>query len=47
MAYKWTLNDEGNIVFPVPENVKIPWDRSRGDLPLTTEYFNGTMYEKV
>ncbi len=47
MEYKWSLNDNGNIVFPVPEKVKIPWNKSRGDLPLTLEYFNGTMYEKV
>ena len=47
MANKWTLNEKGNIVFPVPETVKIPWDKSRGELPLTVEYFNGTMYEKV
>ena len=47
MAYEWTLNEKGNIVFPVPEKVKIPWDKSRGELPLTIEYFNGTMYEKV
>ena len=47
MANNWTLNEKGNIVFPVPETVKIPWDKSRGELPLTVEYFNGTMYEKV
>ena len=47
MANTWTLNENGNIVFPVPETVKIPWDKSRGELPLTVEYFNGTMYEKV
>ena len=47
MANNWTLNERGNIVFPVPNTVKIPWDKSRGDLPLTSEYFNGTMYEKV
>ena len=47
MAYEWKLNEDGKIVFPVPETVKIPWDKSRGELPLTGEYFNGTMYEKV
>ena len=47
MANNWKINENGNIVFPVPDKVKIPWDRSRGDLPLTVEYFNGTMYEKV
>ncbi len=47
MSNNWTINENGNIVFPVPETVKIPWDRSRGDLPLTIEYFNGTMYEKI
>lgn len=47
MADKWTINENGNIVFPVPDTVKIPWDKSRGDLPLTIEYFNGTMYEKI
>ena len=47
MSNNWTVNENGNIVFPVPETVKIPWNRSRGDLPLTIEYFNGTMYEKI
>ena len=47
MAYNWTLNEEGKIVFPIPEEVKTPWFRSTGDLPHTCEYFNGTMYEKV
>ena len=47
MANNWKINENGKIVFPVPENVKIPWDKSRGDLPLTIEYFNGTMYEKI
>ena len=47
MANNWTVNENGNIVFPVPDTVKIPWDKSRGDLPLTCEYFNGTMYEKI
>ena len=43
MANNWTLNERGNIVFPVPDTVKIPWDKSRGDLPLTIEYFNGEL----
>ena len=30
MAKKWMINEKGNIVFPVPETVKIPWDKSRG-----------------
>ena len=47
MAYEWKLNEDGKIVFPVPDTVKIPWDKSRGELPLTGEYFNGTMYEKI
>ena len=47
MANNWTINENGNIVFPVPDTVKIPWNKSRGDLPLTIEYFNGTMYEKI
>lgn len=43
----YELNDNGRIVFPVPETVKTPWLASRGDLPATLEYFDGTMYEKV
>lgn len=45
MEYK--LNEKGNIVFEIPEGVKTPWFKSRGDLPETLEYFNGSMYEKV
>ena len=40
-------NEEGKIIFPVPENVKIPWFNSDKRLPKTLEYFDGTMYEKV
>ncbi len=47
MATEWKLNENGNIVFPIPEGVKTPWFKSKGDLPETLEYFNGTMYEKV
>ena len=47
MALEWTLNDNKKITFPVPEFVDKPWEKSRGDLPFTLEYFNGTMYEKV
>ena len=43
----YQLNDNGKIVFPIPEGVKTPWFGSRGDLPVTLEYFDGTMYEKV
>lgn len=43
----WEVNEKGNIVFPVPEKVKIPWKKANGELPLTQEYFNGSMYEKV
>ena len=46
-AKLWEVNENGNIVFPVPEAVKIPWKKASGELPLTQEYFNGTMYEKV
>jgi len=47
MAYEKTLNEEGKIVFPVPETVKTPWFASSGNLPKTLEYTNGTIYEKV
>ena len=47
MSINWTLNENEKIVFPIPEGVKTPWFKSRGDLPETLEYFNGTMYEKV
>jgi len=47
MSYHYEINEKGNLVFPVPENVKRPWEKSTGDLPLTLEYFNGTMYEKL
>ena len=43
----YEINENGNIVFPVPEGVRTPWFASEGDLPSTLEYFNGTMYEKV
>jgi len=46
-TFKWHLNEDGNIVFPVPDTVKTPWFASEGDLPKTLEYFNGTMYEKL
>jgi hypothetical protein len=49
MDYKWSYNynENGRIVFPIPETVKTPWFRSRGDLPVTLEYFSGTMYEMI
>ena len=47
MSDKWTINENGKIVFPIPEKVKTPWFASKGDLPATLEYTNGTMYEKV
>ncbi|MBR0085885.1 MAG: AMP-binding protein, partial [Lachnospiraceae bacterium] len=47
MALKYEINENGNIVFPVPEGVKTPWFKSIGELPATLEYFNGTMYEKL
>jgi long-chain acyl-CoA synthetase len=47
MSHHHEINEKGNIVFPVPETVKRPWEKSAGDLPLTLEYFNGTMYEKL
>ena len=47
MTYTWTLNENGKIIFPVPETVRTPWFRSIGDLPKNLEYFNGTMYEMV
>ena len=47
MPYHWILNENGNIEFPIPEDVRTPWFRSSGDLPRTCEYFNGTMYEKI
>ena len=43
----YEINDNGKIVFPIPKTVKTPWFKSRGDLPMTLEYFDGTMYEKV
>lgn len=47
MSLNWKLNESEKIVFPIPEGVKTPWFKSRGDLPETLEYFDGTMYEKV
>ena len=47
MAQKREINENGKIVFPIPETVRTPWLAHRGDLPATLEYFDGTMYEKV
>lgn len=47
MEYEWSYNEKGKIVFPVPDTVKTPWFKSRGDLPVTLEYFGGTIYEKL
>lgn len=44
---KYTINDRGRIEFGLPENVEVTWKNELGDMPLTLEYFNGTMYEKV
>lgn len=46
-ARLWELNEEGKIIFPVPEKVKMPWFNSDKSLPKTLEYFDGTMYEKL
>lgn len=43
----WEVNENGKIVWPIPEGVNTPWFKSSGKLPHTLEYFNGTMYEKV
>ena len=45
--YSWKLNDEGSIVFPIPEGVRTPWFASEGELPRTLSYFDGSMYEKL
>lgn len=44
---KTIVNDNGRIEFPIPEGVELRWRNEIGDTPLTLEYFNGTMYEKV
>ena len=41
------MTDNNMISFPIPEKVKKPWLKSRGDLPATLEYYGGTMYEMV
>ncbi|MBQ0004897.1 MAG: AMP-binding protein [Clostridiales bacterium] len=43
----YNINENGNIVFPIPEGVDIPWKSQLGELPLTLEYTNGTIYEKL
>ncbi len=45
--YDFTINENGKIVFPIPDGVNTPWFRSTGELPRTLEYYNGTMFEKV
>ena len=47
MTAIWKKNEEGRIVFPVPEKVGTPWFDSAGELPRTLEYFDGTIYEMV
>lgn len=47
MSYQYEINENGKIVFPIPDKVKTPWFRSRGDLPETLEYFKGSIYEKL
>lgn len=46
-ARLWERNEDGKIVFPVPEKVKTPWFDSDTTLPKTLEYFDGTMFEKI
>ncbi len=41
------INENGRIVFPIPEGVDMPWKGSVGDNPLQLEYFNGTAFEMV
>ena len=41
------IKENGRISFPIPEGIDIPWEKSLGEVPLTIDYFNGTMYEMV
>ena len=44
---KQVITDNNKIEFPIPEGVKMPWKDQLGDMPLTLQYTNGTMYDKV
>lgn len=41
------VNESGKLVFPIPEGVDIPWESQVGDIPLTLEYSNCSIYEKL
>lgn len=41
------ITDNNKIVFEIPEGVKLPWRNQIGDMPLTLEYTNGSMYDKL
>lgn len=44
---KQVITDNNKIEFPIPEGVKMPWKGQLGDMPLTLQYTNGTMYDKL
>lgn len=42
-----TINENGRIEFGIPEGVATPWKGALGDIPMRTEYFNGSICEMV
>ena len=43
----WRYNENGRIVFPIPEKVKTPWFNGNEEIRKTIDYFPGTMYEML
>lgn len=41
------INKNGKIEFEIPKGVEMPWKTQVGDAPLTLEYTNGSIYDKV
>ena len=41
------VTKNNKLIFDIPEGVKMPWKGQLGDMPLTLEYTNGSMYDKL
>ncbi len=38
---------EHSVSFPVPEGIKTPWFKAAGDIPVTLNYYNGSMVDTI
>ena len=38
---------ERSLTFDVPEGVKTPWFKTAGDIPVTLQYFDGSMVDAI